>query len=185
MKTNSFFSIKRWLISVFNPPYQFTLDEIIKDPVLGQSLYVFKEYGGHDFVKISYDTICKSKGIMRAINPDDLKQIHINEYQYAMESQAYKVTGYLRNNEYIIENNERTEKHSGEYISKNLDMFKSIDPIDVWKIAYAEGFTKGRKMSHDIIHKNGIKVISEMKSSIEQKSCDNVVDFSNIKQLRK
>lgn len=184
MTINLFSSLRKWLTAIFNPSYQFILDRKTRDLSTGNFMYVFKQYGGHDFVTLSYEAIFSNKKMMQLIHPDDMKQIHIDEYKYALENSGYKVTSYLRNNEYILENDERTERHSGEYISKNLDMFKNIDPSDVWKIAYAEGLAKGRKLSYDIIHKNGIKTVSETRPVVKHKDPTNVVDFKNSRKFK-
>lgn len=185
MAIKFFSNLRKWLVAIFNPSYQFILDRKTKDASTGQFLYVFKQYGGHDFVTLSYEAICSNKHLMPLIHPDNMKQIHIDEYQHALENSGYKVTGYLRNNEYILENGERTERHTGAYISKNLDTFKSIDPPDLWKIAYAEGLTKGRKLTYDIIHKNGIKTVSETRPAETRKAPANVLDFKDRRNSRR
>jgi len=150
MKISLFVSFKKWIISVFNPPYQLTLSEKIIRPSPNEVLYVFKQYGSHDYIKISYTDILNNHNIMRSINPTNLMDIHLNEYLIKLESDRYRIKEQLRNNIYALSNNHHEEIYSGEHICKNIDMFSNISTTDICKIAYASGFNKGRKISTEI-----------------------------------
>ena len=169
----------KWLASVFIPQYQLSLDRTIEDDDSKVVSYIFKLYGSHEFVHFTYDDICKNHNVLNAINPFDLKQIHIAEYQRAIDKAAYKVVSYLRNAEYIVEYCGKTEKHSGSYIGQNLNLFKSINPTDLWKIAYAEGFIRGKKLADDIYAGNGIKFEFIQKCNPSQNNVGNVVNFKD------
>jgi hypothetical protein len=167
----------------FNPPYQLALDSIIHDASTNKRLYRFKQYGSHDFIKLSYEDIDQSNNIMRSINPVDLKQIHLHEYQAERDKQVYKVTCYLRKNEYIVANHARSERQTGEYIGQNLDKFKTLNPSDLWRMADAEGFARGKAISQRIEDQTGIEYVS-VKPSSEQKGQNKVVslkDYANKK----
>ena len=145
-----FASFKQWSALVFDPPYQLTLSDKIVDKLTNKSLYVFKQYGSHDFVKITYVDIVNNKSLIQAINPVNLMDIHLNEYLSKIESNEHQVVEYLRGDKYKISNGNFEEVYSGESICKNIDMFRGMSVGDVCKIAYASGFTKGRKVSSEI-----------------------------------
>lgn len=142
--------MKKWLISVFNPPYQLALSEKIFDNEKGHTFYVFKQYGSHDYIKVTYFDILNNCSMLSAINPIHLMDIHLHEYILKEKNDKYRVTETLRNNLYKIANPKASEIYSGEHICKNIDMFSTVSHEDICKIAYKSGFIKGRKLSVEI-----------------------------------
>jgi hypothetical protein len=177
----NFLFLRKWLVSVFNRPYQLMLDKKIEDPLTGQFLYLFRKYGSCDSIKMSYQDMRKNVDMMQSIHPDDMRQIHIDEYQEHLKSRRYRITDYLRGNEYIVANDENSEQHSGEFICQNLDMHTDIEPSDLVKIAYAEGFMKGKKLSNDITNNHSVRVISENGSSAQHKKINNIINLHDHK----
>lgn len=165
------------MASVFDPPYQLTLSDKFFDKSKNKNLYVFKQYGSHDFVKITYPDIVNNKNIIRAINPMNLMDIHLNEYLSKIESDELQVVEYLRGNKYKISNGDVEGVYSGENICKNINMFPGMSAADICKIAYASGFTKGRKVSSEIR-----VAIERAVAEIEAK---NFHDHKNVVKMKK
>ncbi|MCC7005694.1 MAG: hypothetical protein IT497_03485 [Ottowia sp.] len=174
-----FVNFKKWLISVFNPPYQLSLSDKTLDKKSGLTIYVFKQYGGHDYIKITYADILNNYGILSAINPIHLMDIHLNEYLIKQETEKCYVIENLRNNKYKISNQKVREIYSGEHICTNIDMFANVSHSDICKIAYQSGFIKGRKFSHEIkaIIQENKKITQEVLLSKASKN-SNVINLA-------
>lgn len=178
-----FLSLKKWLISVFNPPYQLALSDKNLDKEAGYTIYIFKQYGGHEYIKLTYSDILNNSNILSAVNPIHLMDIHLHEYLLKQETEKYHITETLRENKYKIANLKTEEIYSGEYICRNADMFSSISHVDLCKIAYQSGFVKGRKMSKVI--SNLVKDFREKekyeitKKAFSSKNVKNVISLNN------
>ena len=170
-----FLSLKKWLISVFNPPYQLALSDKTFDKEVGYTIYIFKQYGSHDYIKVSYADILSNHSILSAINPINLMDIHLHEYLLKQEMEKYHISESLRDNQYKIANMKTEEIYSGDHICRNVDMFCSISHTDLCKIAYQSGFIKGRKMSQVI---NNL-----LKEKEEYESKEIVVAIQNINNI--
>ncbi|KAF3997105.1 hypothetical protein [Glaciimonas immobilis] len=167
-------SLKKWASSIFNPPYQLTLSEKMVSELSNETIYIFKQYGSHDYIKITYNDIVGSSSIMQAINPKNLMDIHLNEYILKKELDSYRIKEVLRNNLYKISNNATEEIYSGEHICKNIDMFDNISVSDIFKIAYTSGFNKGRRISIEIN-----ELVNESKEEIKEINSENVTYLDN------
>lgn len=142
--------IKKWIISVFNPPYQLVLCDRMLKKNSKEYLYLFKLYGSHDFVKLSHADILASNQLLSAIRPRDLIKIALLENHRKEEEKRCKVEEELRGNQYRIHLHGNSETFSGESICRNIDYFADLPPQEVCKIAYATGFQKGRAVSGHI-----------------------------------
>lgn len=109
-----------------------------------------KQYGSHDYINVTYFDMLNNSGILSAINPVHLMDIHLHEYLLKQENEKYHITETLRNNQYKIANTKIGEIYSGEHICRNVDMFSNIAHADLCKIAYQSGFIKGRRTSVEI-----------------------------------
>lgn len=137
----------QWLSAVFNPKYQFTLSEVIKSKEPNKTVYVFKQYGSHEFVKLTFPDIERNPHLLQSVNPKNLMDINLSEFLIRQEYNQYYVTEEIRNNSYKIKNNTEEVICSGEYIYKNMDMFQEINNTDLCRIMYNTGVAKGRNLS--------------------------------------
>ncbi|CED78968.1 Conserved hypothetical protein [Candidatus Hamiltonella defensa (Bemisia tabaci)] len=144
------FSFKKWIFSVLNPEYQLILIEEEYSKKLDQTIYIFKQYGNHDFVKLTYLDILNNKNLLSAINPVTLMNIHLNEYLINKKKKSDIITKILRNNEYEILKKDGVNIYSGEYICQNISMFSCMNRDDICNIAYNSGFLKGRQYASQI-----------------------------------
>ncbi|KUM01998.1 hypothetical protein KIF53_14360 [Chromobacterium subtsugae] len=138
---------KNWIVGIFNPPYQLSLCEILPGRQGGGTVYVFKQYGTHDIVKLSHKDIIGNVQILAAINPKDLIGIALYENNLKEAAGECQVLETIRGNQYRIASHGREEVYSGESICGNLDLFQRLPPHEICKIAYETGFSKGRKVS--------------------------------------
>lgn len=67
----------------------------MSDKIVGPSshniLYIFKQYDGHGFIKITYIDILHNKNTINAINSTNLMDIYLNEYLEKVESESYAI----------------------------------------------------------------------------------------------
>ncbi|WP_139111589.1 hypothetical protein [Ralstonia solanacearum] len=143
-------SLARWVISVFNPPYQLTLSDRFIDEKNGQVIYIFKQYGLHEYVRVTYADIAGNDDLLKAINPVNLMDIHLDEHERRVLSREIKVKEILRGGKYRLSNGEFSQEYSGEYIVNNVDMFAHMSPSDLCRIALTTGFSRGRSVSKEI-----------------------------------
>ncbi|MGA4422932.1 hypothetical protein ACI2UY_22590 [Ralstonia nicotianae] len=146
----SFSSFAKWLASVFNPPYQLTLSDKFISEKSGDVIYVFKQYGMHEYVQVTYGDILNSSDLLNAINPINLMDIHLEEYLRKAQSNEIRVREVLRSGRYKLSRGDLTQEYSGEYIVSNVDMFENMSASDMCQIALATGFTRGRTVSKEI-----------------------------------
>lgn len=172
-------SFKKWLISVFNPPYQLALSDKFFDKKMACMVYVFKQYGSHDYIKVTYFDMLNNPGILSAVNPIHLMDIHLHEHLLKQETEKYHVTETLRNNQYKIANTKTGEIYSGEHICRNVDMFSSISHADLCKIAYQSGFIKGRKTSVEIKNLIEKKEKEAQEKVLSENDSPNVINLTN------
>ncbi|WP_434632693.1 hypothetical protein [Chromobacterium sp. CV08] len=147
MPFQSLRNLKNWIAAVFNPPYQLSLCEIVPGLDGGATVYVFKQYGTHDIIKLRHRDIVENVQILSAINPKDLIGIALYENSLKESAGECRVTEAIRGNQYRIANHGREEVYSGESICGNIDLFQRLPPHEICKIAYETGFSKGRKVS--------------------------------------
>lgn len=162
---NNVYKILRYILSLYNPPYQLILTEEKFDKIANGYIYTFKLYGGHDFIRLSHKEIKDDHKIIRLIHPRDLIHINIKEYNFRLENNKYKIIECLRNNHYKISNGNNIEIYSGEKICENIDMFKNIDSYDLYKISYETGFLHGRKSTIKMIEGRKNQQINTKKNS--------------------
>lgn len=153
--------IFKWLVSVFNPKYQLTLSEIIKSEKPNKTIYIFKQYGSHEFVKLTFDDIEKNDNLLHSINPKNLMNINLSEFLIKKKHEKQQVIEEIKNNKYKIKNDSEEIIYSGEYIYKNIDMFNKINKLHLYKIIYNTGFEKGRNISKLIQLSNKYKKTEE------------------------
>lgn len=142
-------SLARWVISVFNP-YQLTLSDRFVDERNGQIVYIFKQYGLHEYVRVTYADIVGNDDLLKAINPVNLMDIHLEEHERKAQSREIKVQEILRGGKYKLSNGNFSQEYSGEYIVNNVDMFEHMSPSDLCRIALTTGFSRGRSVSKEI-----------------------------------
>lgn len=140
----------KWLAAVFNPPYQLTLSDTLVDKESGQVTYVFKQYGLHEFVHVTYADIISNGDLLKAINPVNLLDVHLAEHERKARASETKIQEILRGARFKLSCGGVTEEYSAEYIVNNVDMFTHLSPLDLCSIAYTAGFRKGRSMSKEI-----------------------------------
>ncbi|QUP54461.1 hypothetical protein GO998_12240 [Ralstonia syzygii] len=146
----SFRSLAKWLVSVFNPPYQLTLSDRFVDERSGQVVYIFKQYGLHEYVRVTYADIVGNDDLLKAINPVNLMDIHLEEHERNVLSREIKIKEILRGGKYRLASGEFSQEYSGEYIVNNVDMFAHMTPSDLCRIALTTGFSRGRSVSKEI-----------------------------------
>lgn len=172
--------ILKWLISVFNPPYQLTLSETIQSKEPNKTIYIFKQYGSHEFIKLTFKDIKNNNSLLQSINPKNLMKINLSEFLLSREYEKYYVTEEIRNNSYKIKNNSEEIVCSGEYIHKNIEMFQTINSSDLYKIMYYTGFKKGRSMSSSAY---SVKKINSREVLQNKNNSDNVIPFNRKNKL--
>ena len=145
-----FRSLAKWLVSVFNPPYQLTLSDRFVDERSGQVVYIFKQYGLHEYVRVTYADIAGNDDLLKAINPVNLMDIHLEEHERKVLSREVKIKEILRGGKYRLSNGEFSQEYSGEYIVNNVDMFTDMSASDLCRIALTTGFSRGRSVSKEI-----------------------------------
>lgn len=169
----SLLNFKKWLISVFNPPYQLTLSEIIKHREPNKTIYIFKLYASHEYVKLTFPDIIGNNALMRSINPHNLMEIRLNEHNIQSEYNTYQIIETQRGNHYTLANRQEARTYSGEYICKNIDMFSSLQSNDLCRIAYMSGFNKGRKVSAEA----KLAIRSTEQRIANDKENNNIIEF--------
>lgn len=150
IKHFSFRYLAKWLASVFNPPYQLTLSDTLVDETGGRVMYVFKQYGLHEYIRVTYADIISSSDLVNAINPINLMDIHLAEHERKVRANETRIREVMRGGRFKLSHGEVTEEYTAEYIVNNVDMFTHISAADLCSIAYLAGFRKGRNMSIEI-----------------------------------
>jgi hypothetical protein len=139
--------IRNWLKTIFKPQYQLTLSEIIKSKIPYKTRYIFKEYGSHEYISLTFEDIEINDKLKYIINPNNLMDINLYEFKLRNEYETYHIIEESRGNRYKLQSMSEEIIFSGEYIYENIDIFNNIDTPDLCKIIYTTGFNKGRKVS--------------------------------------
>lgn len=164
--------VVRFVLALYNPPYQLILTDKSLDKNANYYIYTFKLYGGHDFVSFSFKEITSNSRLLRIINPSDLIKINSNEQDHALNVNQYRIVETLRNNHYKLSNGKHVEIYSGQKICENIDMFNNINLYDLCHIAYETGILRGRAITKEIL------LAKEQPSAkVRSSSKDNVVLF--------
>ncbi|WP_410013015.1 hypothetical protein [Sodalis sp. C49] len=137
----------KWVKAVFTPQYQLTLSEVIKSRIPYKSKYMFKEFGSHEYISLTFEDIKKSENLLHIINPNNLIEISLIESKIQKDYEAYYITEMTIGNNYKLKALDQEVCFSGEYIHKNIDVFQNFHSKDLCEIMYATGFNKGRRVS--------------------------------------
>lgn len=162
-------SFIKWIKAVFNPQYQLTLSEVIKSKIPNKTKYIFKEFGSHEFVNLTFEDIKKSENLLHIINPNNLLEISLIESQIHKDYEAYYITEESIGNNYKLKVMDQEVYFSGEYIHKNIDIFQNFRHKDLCEIIYTTGFNKGRRVSialKDVSDSSKIKPAKTNKDNI-------------------
>jgi len=179
IKNFSFRYFGKWLASVFNPPYQLTLSDTLIDKENGFVTYIFKQYGLHEYVRVTYSDIISNTDLLHAINPVNLMDIHLAEHERKVRFNETRVSEILRGGRFRLSRGDVTEEYTAEYIVNNIDMFAHVCPTDLCSIAYTAGFRKGRNLSKEI---SNVAATSE-REEVTRDCQDNVFELRRGEKL--
>ncbi len=134
--------------------------------------YIFKEYGTHEFIHLTYEEIRSNETLLGIINPNNLMDIHMREFLIKKQAENYRVVEESQNNMYTLENQQEVGTYSGEYIYDNLEMFENVNLRDLSKIIHTTGFIQGRHISVSM------QRLKKLQAPRESETCsDNVIKF--------
>ncbi|HEY0209454.1 hypothetical protein [Acerihabitans sp.] len=159
----------KWIKAVFNPQYQLTLSELIKSTTPNKTKYIFKEFGSHEYIALTFNDIKKNENLLHIINPNNLLDISQIESQIQKDYEAYFIIEESNDNNYKLKAMEQEVCFSGEYIHKNIDIFQNFRSKDLCEIIYTTGFNKGRRVSidlKDISDSSNVKLVKTNKDNI-------------------
>lgn len=142
-----FFSI---LMKVFNPTYQLILTDKIEGDDNKGVVYVFKQYGSHEFFYVTYSDILDNNNLLYAIHPLTISEIAESEaLRNKLRCNKKRITKEMKGNNYEIGGS----IYSGDYVCSNIDMFFDLNVADVCHIAHSTGFFSGRDFSKTLTKK--------------------------------
>lgn len=164
-----------WLKTIFNPQYQLTLSEIKRSKFPYKTKYIFKEYGSHEFISLTYKDIQNNETLIHIINPTNILYINSHESNLRKEYNKYYIIEEFRGNKYKIKSMNEESIYTGEYICENIDLFNEINTKDLCKIIYATGFHKGRRVS------TALKATDADRTKMGIVHSDNIINFKTQK----
>ena len=132
------------IFTLKTPRYLYKLDQAEFNERTHKYTYVFKMYGGHEFLKRDFAAIKSNRDLRMSINPDDLIFIYKKEQLRNIVNMQYRIVVTHANNWYTIQNIQDYKKLSGNDICSSPDLIKEMSPLDVFKIAYETGFRHGQ-----------------------------------------
>lgn len=135
------------------PRYRLTLDPLDTcsfDIKAKKTIYRFKVFNEFNPIHLSYDDIKSNNNYLYEINPHDLIKISAMEREKSLNSHQLFLTEILRNNTFKIKDGEAEEIFTGNEICSNPLLIDRMKGIDIYKIAFATGFSNGREFSKDL-----------------------------------
>lgn len=135
------------IFTQLQPRYQLSLDSNTYDLNSKQFKYIFKAYGEHSFVTITFNEIKNNDQLLYNIHPKDLITISINENIYNQKKSMLRISEILRDNKFLITDNDSYQIFDGDEICDNALLIERINNIDLYKIAYNTGFCRGRSLT--------------------------------------
>lgn len=132
------------IIKIFNPIYIYTIDR--SHHRSDEGYWLFKEYGTHTFVKKKLSQILDGDFIY-CVNPKDIAYIVSFEEKIKMEKDSLRVKEEGRNGKLVLSNYHEEVKVTCDDFLVNQDLVERTNSSDVSRIAYIEGFKKGRQLS--------------------------------------
>jgi hypothetical protein len=156
---------KKLFTTNLHPRYQLALDSNKYDIKSKSFNYLFKSYGDHTFITFTYQDIKNNKQILFSINPQDLITISINEHINTQKTTMLRISEILRDNKYLISDDDSHQIFDGEEICDNVLLLERINNLDLYKIAYSTGFKLGRSLTksltsqHKEMHNNPNNIV--------------------------
>lgn len=163
------------LMKIFNPAYQLILTDKVEGGNDKGVVYVFKQYGSHEFFHVTYSDILDNENLLYAIHPLTISEIAESEaLRNKLRHNKKRITKEIKGNNYEIGGS----IYSGDYVCNNIDMFFDLNVADVCHIARSTGFFSGREFSKMLTKKlANLENKNEMSSKKSQ-----VIDLRSVQR---